>query len=153
MVSVEQRFWSKVDRAGECWRWKAGLDRQGYGSFTVVRGVSVRAQHFAWTLARGPLPETARVAQRCGSRQCVRADHLYLSRARRAPSRRRLPRSRRARGVPAQVERELATLAAIELHAVRMVHAIGGRPPELARLLGVSEQTIREILRQPTPPG
>ncbi|HZS39002.1 MAG TPA: hypothetical protein VFF06_19345 [Polyangia bacterium] len=51
----------------------------------------------------------------------------------------------------ARVRRELARLGAVELRTVRLVHAIGGRPVDLARLLGVSERTIREILRRPKP--
>lgn len=62
---------------------------------------------------------------------------------RRQESGRRLP----ARRLPAEVRRELAALGAVELRTVRLVHAIGGRTVELARLLGVREQTIRAILR------
>jgi hypothetical protein len=159
-MSVEDRFWSKVDRSGRCWHWTASTGRQGYGRFTVLRGVVVRAHHFAWALLRGPLPESARVLQRCGDRLCVRAEHLYLgarvrssSRRRRRPVRapvRRRPSDARRR-LPARVRRDLALLAPLDVRTIRLVHSIGGEPAELARLLGVSETAIREILRSNLP--
>lgn len=30
-----ERFWSKVDRSGECWTWKAYRNARGYGYFAL----------------------------------------------------------------------------------------------------------------------
>jgi hypothetical protein len=150
-MSVAARFWSKVDRSGECWRWTAAVDAQGYGHFTVVRGVSVRAQHFAWALERGQLPEAKKVLQRCGDRRCVRFDHLYLGVARDGSAARRRPLVHgipRRRGSP-RVRRELAVLCAADVRTVQLLHALGGRATPMAQLLGVDEATIRAILRRP----
>ncbi len=96
--------------------------------------------------------------QRCGDPLCVRAEHLYLGASRaRASSRRRrkmprlpsrAPRSSGTRRLSPRVRRDLALLGPLDLRTVRLVHQIGGRPADLARLLGVSESTIREILRR-----
>ncbi len=34
--SVEERFWAKVDRDGECWIWLGAHTRDGYGLFSPV---------------------------------------------------------------------------------------------------------------------
>jgi hypothetical protein len=56
-------------------------------------------------------------------------------------------RTRAARRAPA-VERELALLGPVERRTVHLVCSIGGRPAELARLLGVRERTIRAVLAE-----
>ncbi|HZS39608.1 MAG TPA: hypothetical protein VFF06_22405 [Polyangia bacterium] len=48
-----------------------------------------------------------------------------------------------------RVARELALLPESDLRTVRLLYALGGRPSELARLLGVAPDTIRAILRPP----
>jgi hypothetical protein len=32
-VPVEDRFWAKVDRSGDCWLWTGGVSNGGYGAF------------------------------------------------------------------------------------------------------------------------
>ena len=29
------RFWSKVDKSGDCWIWIGYIDKDGYGSFGI----------------------------------------------------------------------------------------------------------------------
>jgi hypothetical protein len=58
--------------------------------------------------------------------------------------------NREARRPPA-VERELALLGPVERRTVHLVCSIGGRPAELARLLGVRERTIRAVLAERAP--
>lgn len=66
-VSVECRFWSKVDKygpipehcpeIGPCWVWTASLfNRGGYGAFGRSTGSVVRAHRFAWEMANGAPP-------------------------------------------------------------------------------------------------
>lgn len=70
-----ERFWSKVDRSGECWVWTAGKSGGGYGSFTV-NGKSAQAHRFAYELLVGPIPGGLVLDHLCRNRACVRADHL-----------------------------------------------------------------------------
>jgi hypothetical protein len=87
-----ERFWSYVDRSGECWVWTGGK-KNGYGNFSVTRDGRdrmVQAHRFAYELEIGPIPDgmtldhlchTA-VADECRSgvdcphRRCVRPSHL-----------------------------------------------------------------------------
>jgi len=50
-------FWKKVDVRGpdECWEWKQGKHKWGYGQFRYI-GKMYRAHRFAWELTNGPIP-------------------------------------------------------------------------------------------------
>lgn len=80
-ASLEERFWSKVDKsAGDgCWPWTASRDRNGYGQFGLG-GKMRRAHRVAYELATGrPIPAGMQVDHRCRNRPCVRPDHLRLA--------------------------------------------------------------------------
>lgn len=81
-MPVDVRFWSKVDRSGECWRWTAKITRDGYGCFTVKRNGKTKfygAHRFAYELTSGPIPAGMQVDHRCFNRWCVRPEHLRLA--------------------------------------------------------------------------
>lgn len=71
-----ERFWSKVDVRGpdECWPWKAGKDKDGYGHFSV-RGIDLRASRVAWWIQTGNWPPVVR-HKVCDSPSCCNFSHL-----------------------------------------------------------------------------
>lgn len=75
--TVEERFWSKVDKTGDCWLWTAYCDSTGYGQFWCDGGM-VPAHRFSYALVNGEIPEGLYVDHRCHQRNCVRPDHLRL---------------------------------------------------------------------------
>lgn len=72
--SQEERFWSKVDKSGECWSWTGGK-RGGYGFFNVPP-TTIRAHRFAYELERGPIPPGLVVDHVCHNPACVNPAHL-----------------------------------------------------------------------------
>jgi len=69
------RFWSKVDKSGDCWLWIAGKDSKGYGIFSQ-RSKAVAAHRFAYRLEYGPIPDGMMVDHKCHASDCVRPTHL-----------------------------------------------------------------------------
>jgi hypothetical protein len=80
-LSVEERFWAKVQKTDGCWLWIAGTIPDGYGVIAIKfqnGWRSVLAHRLAWEFKNGPIPEGMEVCHSCDIRNCVREDHLFL---------------------------------------------------------------------------
>lgn len=89
--SYEERFWSKVDKSGDCWLWLAG-GMNGYGVFSTYedgKSLTHYAHRYAFELVRGPIEEGLTLdhlchtldpacggGNSCKHRRCVNPDHL-----------------------------------------------------------------------------
>ena len=69
------RFWSKVDKSGDCWTWTAGKNAAGYGYFSVD-GRQRRAHRLAYEDANGPIPDGLVIDHLCRNPACVNPSHL-----------------------------------------------------------------------------
>ncbi len=68
-----ERFWPKVDKAGECWLWTGSIDADGYGRFN---GSKPHAHRMAYVLTHGAIPDGMALHHICGVARCVNPDHL-----------------------------------------------------------------------------
>lgn len=78
MATVEERFWSKVDRANgpdACWTWTAKRNPGGYGRFWIDGGETA-AHRVSHTLVIGPIPAGHVVHHECNVPACVNPAHL-----------------------------------------------------------------------------
>jgi hypothetical protein len=76
--SVDERFWSRVEKTDRCWNWLLGCDKDGYGFFFVSAEKSnVKAHRFAYSLLH---PEEDIVGKlilhSCDNPKCVNPAHL-----------------------------------------------------------------------------
>ena len=75
-LTLEQRFWQKVDKSGDCWTWIAAVSpTDGYGRFGI--GQSVRLSHrVAFELSGHIIPAGMELDHVCRNRVCVNPAHL-----------------------------------------------------------------------------
>ena len=74
-ISIEERFWSHVDKSGGpdvCWPWTAYCNKLGYGVFGL-NGKTVLAHRFAF----GPVPEGKIICHSCDNPPCCNELHLW----------------------------------------------------------------------------
>lgn len=72
---VEERFWSKVDKAGDCWLWTAACNSEDYGHFWFDRRQH-QAHRVAYELLVGPIPDGLQIDHLCRTPRCVNPAHL-----------------------------------------------------------------------------
>lgn len=155
---VAVRFWEKVDHSGgpdACWPWTAARHRNGYGKFGLTRRRTLLIHRMAWELTNGPIPPGMFVCHTCDHPPCCNPAHLFLGdhrtnmadmtrKGHTAPGGAPTP-ERQARG-----ERIAhAKLTAPDVRAIRLCYAQGGITfAALGRLYGVSDETVRVIVRR-----
>lgn len=74
-LSLEERFWSKVEKSAGCWRWLASVDSKGYGQF-MLNGSPKRAHRVSYELVHGAIPLGLQLDHLCRNIECVNPTHL-----------------------------------------------------------------------------
>lgn len=74
-MTLEWRFWAKVDQTGACWVWTAATDAKGYGRFGLGEKKNALAHRVAWWLTYGVWPEGV-LDHLCFNPACVNPAHL-----------------------------------------------------------------------------
>lgn len=84
MQTIHERFWSKVNKTGECWLWTGCARSDGFGQFRVA-AKNVLAHQVAMRLDGRTVAPYTMIRQSCGNRLCVKPDHLVFGRAPKIP--------------------------------------------------------------------
>ena len=168
-MKLLERFWSKIDKSGDCWEWIPARNRfrgrhPKYGQF--YDGVKlVKAHRFSKQLElQRPISSEEHVLHTCDNPRCVRPSHLYIGTAK-DNVRDTLSRGRfRAGGAvgdsngsrthPERLKRGEdafgAQFTATDVREIRNLYKSGIGVCELARHYGVSHGTISYIVHMKT---
>jgi hypothetical protein len=80
-MQMSDRFWSKVDKTGQCWLWRSAIGGSGYGFFWIGGAKrSEYAHRLAWMSANGKvtIPVGMVIMHSCDNKLCVNPAHLSL---------------------------------------------------------------------------
>ncbi len=71
----DERFWSFVDKSGDCWLWTGAVNSGGYGSF-FANGRIVGAHRYSLQMSGVELRDKCAL-HTCDTPACVNPAHLY----------------------------------------------------------------------------
>jgi hypothetical protein len=151
----EDRFWSKVDKSGDCWLWTGSKQSAGYGMIWCrPRQCSVLAHVASFALAHGEALPKREILHECDNPSCVNPDHL--TQGTHADNLADAARKGRMSSGPEHARKVLAGMRLGDAHPrvrlsdkqvqeIRQRRAAGEGCRSLGRAFGVSHQLVSAV--------
>lgn len=138
-LTIEARFWSKVDKTkadNECWPWLGSRSQggTGYGQVWVGDGSSrkVVAHRLSYVIHNGPIPDGVVVCHRCDNRACVNPRHLFLG--------------TQSQNIADMVTKGRCWNRKLSDESVRAIRALGGvSSTKVGKAFGIHPSCVRRI--------
>ena len=142
-TSIASRFWSKVIKGPNCWRW-SGAKKDGYGRIGDKRTKSTLYAHrISWEIHFGPIPDGLNVLHDCDNPECSNPEHLFLG-TDGDNVRDKVAKKRHSYGET----HGAAILTEKDVLDIRRLRAAGVSLGYLARKHGISPQTVWCVVRR-----
>jgi hypothetical protein len=135
--TLEARFWSRVDKSGDCWIWTGARSDAQYGQIRDKRRIHL-AHRLSYEWAHGPIAPGSFVCHSCDNPPCVRPDHLFAG----TPHENALDASSKGRMAG---NGDTANGAKLRPAQVEEIRNDPSSAAALSRRLGVSKSTIYRI--------
>ena len=144
MKTIEDRFWSKVEKSETCWAWTAcRLSASGYGRFGF-RGKTYYAHRVSWIFAFGELSANEFVLHHCDTPSCVRPSHLFTG----SQQENMLDKVRKGRQTHG-ASHGPSKLTVDQVLEIRSLYASGAyTQDQLGRRFGTTQPCISRIVRR-----
>ena len=141
IMSLEDRFWEKVDKKSkdECWLWTASCVNSGYGQIADGFNGMITAHRLSWILHYGEIPKERFILHKCDNKICVNPNHLYLG----TPSDNMYDRAKRN---PNNQGGGCRKLSRLDMKFIKLLHGIGLTYKELGQKFDVHLSTVRNIV-------
>lgn len=139
-----ERFWSKVDKSGECWEWVAARHRQGYGVISI-EGRMWFAHRYIDHVLNGPHQDGEQTLHKCDNPSCVRPSHLERG------DQVKNMRDMIHRGRKTQIRGEdhpSAKITSREVLEIRRLAEEGVLLKAIAAQYGISRQAVSDIIHR-----
>lgn len=147
MLDWQQRFWSNVDKSGECWLWTARRASGRYGQFRLC-GKFLTAHRVSYEIHHGSIPTGLFVLHSCDNPLCVNPSHLRAGTAQEnaqdREARGRHPHPRKQRVPKGPPPAKLTPEAVVE---IRRCALLKESTNSIARRFKVSPKTVRNVLQ------
>ena len=139
-MKLEDRFWSKVDKSGDCWIWTANRNAKGYGFFKIG-SVNSLAHRVSYDLCVGEIPDGMLCLHRCDNPPCVNPKHLWIgSNQQNMDDMKR--KGRQAKGI----KNRKALISPDIAKDIRVRYASGERQCDIASDLGVRPRLVHDVV-------
>lgn len=136
--TLAERFWAKVNKAGDCWEWTGARHPQGYGLIKTMTGMS-RAHRVSFELNNGAIPAGLMVRHRCDNPGCVNPKHLITGTALDNVN------DRVVRGRSADRKGERHPLAKLSKPLVELIRTSALSGKDLAEIFNISQASVSLI--------
>lgn len=146
LITLVERFWTQVDRSGDCWVWIGTRNQKGYGRFKAGNA-PIPAHRFSYELSNGKIPEGMLVCHTCDHPWCVNPTHLFLGTN--AENMEDMVRKGRKKIVKGE-EAGSSKLTDQDVFDIRAAFATGEGAITLAKKYGLNRQTIYDITSRKT---
>jgi len=150
-VPLAERFWTHVDKTGDCWLWTGATNNQGYGQVGADNHKTILAHRASWMMAYGTIKDGLCVCHHCDTPACVNPAHLFLGtyseNAKDMYAKGRGWLSRHRDALPAGEAHHNARLTEMQVREIRRLYALDAvSQGELSRRFGVARTSIRNIV-------
>lgn len=161
-MTIEDRFWSQVDKNGPiipyigtpCWIWIGTNSSTGYGEFGANKD-HYSAHRFSYQLHYGEIPNGFLVCHKCDNRPCIRPDHLFagtqsdnIKDMYKKGRQNKNPKPRNPECVPRGERHHKTQLTTEKVIYIRELHESGMSQREIARQLKIHHATVGHVVRR-----